>query len=105
MANPVVVGMPDGQSVGLLEELPPLPPPPAAAALDCCAEDEDVDPPAVCCADCDDGDTLLAAAGELSVWVGTLSGSVPHDEDVVTPPVELSDTEHGMPLRLRAGLP
>lgn len=35
--------------------------------------------------------------------MGTLSGSVPHDEDVVTPPVELSDTEHGMPLRLRAG--
>jgi hypothetical protein len=54
-----------GQSVVLLEGVPPLPapPPPEAVVFDCCAED--VDPPPVC-ADCDGG-KLLAEAGELSV--------------------------------------
>lgn len=39
----------------------------------------------------------------MSVRVGTLSGSVPQDDDVVTPPVALSDTEQGIPFRLKAG--
>jgi hypothetical protein len=37
------------------------------------------------------------------VRAGTSSGSLPQDEDVVTPPVALSETEHGMPRRLSAG--
>jgi hypothetical protein len=35
--------------------------------------------------------------------VGTLSGSLPQDDDVVTPPVALGDTEHG-PCGVNAGL-
>jgi hypothetical protein len=35
--------------------------------------------------------------------VGTLSGSVPQDGDVVTPPVAFGDTEQGIPCRLNVG--
>jgi hypothetical protein len=45
----------------------------------------------------------LTCAGETRVLAGTLSGSVVQDDDVVTPPVELSDTEHGIPGKSSAG--
>jgi hypothetical protein len=91
---PLVDGMPDEQSV-----VPPesVPPPPAAAALD----DPVVEPPAEACGD--GRPEPPACGGGASVWVGTARGSVPHDEDVVTPPVALSETEHGMPCSLKAG--
>jgi hypothetical protein len=37
------------------------------------------------------------------VRAGTSRGSLPQDEEVVMPPVALSETEHGMPRRFSAG--
>jgi hypothetical protein len=108
--------MPGGQSVVELPEDDPPPPlplplPPAAVdvvlaadvALPPCVVVFVVPPPEVCAAAAAVLAALLAWAGDASVLVGVSSGSLPQADDVVTPPVELSDTEHGMPCRRSAG--
>jgi hypothetical protein len=70
-----------------------LPAVPPAPCLELCAPPV-AEPPDDCA---DDPDEPIVSAG-------TSSGSVPQDEEVVTPPVALSETEHGIPKRLRAGL-
>lgn len=70
---------------------PALPPedrddvPPVAAPFDVCAEP-------------------VTGSGAASVRAGTSSGSLPQDDDVVMPPVALSETEHGIPCSISTGL-
>ena len=105
---PVVVGR-DEQAVLPEEDAPPPPPafdvaavPPALDAAVLLLEGDALgadDPP-------DDGVGVTPPDGfaDPTVCVGTPSGSVPQDDDVVTPPVALGDTEHGIPCGLNAGL-
>lgn len=53
--------------------------------------------------DCAGAAALPLCGDEESVRVGVLSGSVPQEEEVVTPPVALGDTEQGIPCRRSAG--
>lgn len=117
--EPAVVGMPAEQNVAGPGTEPPLadedllavgvvpvpcavlllPAVPLAPALVCV-------PPAADLPDAGAEDVAAppVALDEPIVCVGTSSGSVPQDDEVVTPPVALSETEHGIPGRLRAGL-
>lgn len=106
---PEVDGTKDEQAVPPEDGAPPPPPafdvvavPPAlvVAVLPFADDPPDEDPPD----DCAGGaPPPPAGGGEESACVGTLSGSVPQDDDVVTPPVALGDTEQGIPCRLNAG--
>jgi hypothetical protein len=117
LIDPLAVPTVDEQEVALLDGLPPPPPDDAVVLAVCDVETDvpcvaipgvapcvaapldDVDPPVTgeppIGAD-GGGAEPLTWAGETMVCVGTASGSVPQDDDVVTPPVAFSDVAQGM---------
>jgi hypothetical protein len=112
--DPLVVGTAEEQNAAVPAEAPPADPaddaalalwlvePPVPPVDDVAVPTADDDPPDDC-ADC--VVPPLPCGGEEdeeSVCAGTSSGSVPQEEDVVTPPVSLGDTEHG-PCGVNAG--
>jgi hypothetical protein len=107
--DPPVVPTVDEQAVVPLDVLPPLPPD-DDEVLAVCEVEPFVPCAAVPCVDaCDPpvtgepptgadgtGAVPLTWAGETMVWVGPARGSVPQDDDVVTPAVPFWETEQGM---------
>jgi hypothetical protein len=115
--DPLVVPTVDEQGVALLDGLPPpddveL----LAVVFAVCAVEPDVpcadvpvDPFDCCVEACDPpatgepptgaegaGAVPLTCAGETMVRFGPANGSVPHDDEVVTPPVAFSEVAQGM---------